>query len=149
MSFQTERRAHLLTRIRDGFHRRFKITRFDKTLSDRYFPVTHTCFFALELPAYSTHELMKARFRYAIQNCEAIDGDETARAAQAARNDHDWTDEPEEAESSDSEGEAIDGDETARAAEAARNDHDWELEPSDSEGSSSSDSEGSQRGYEF
>ena len=70
---------------------------------DRYFPVAHTCFFALELPAYSTQELMKARFRYAIHNCEAIDGDETARANEAARNDHDWTEEPEEAESSDSE----------------------------------------------
>ena len=46
--------------------------------ADRYFPVAHTCFFTLELPAYSSAKLMRERLRYAIYNCEDIDGDETA-----------------------------------------------------------------------
>ena len=52
--------------------------------ADRYFPVAHTCFFALELPEYSSAKLLRERLRYAIYNCETIDGDETGAGAAAA-----------------------------------------------------------------
>ena len=51
---------------------------------NRYFPVAHTCFFSLELPAYSTLDIMKEKLRYAIFNCEAIDGDDTSTGMAAA-----------------------------------------------------------------
>ncbi len=61
-----------------AFTQRFKLQNFDKSPADSYFPVAHTCFFSLELPRYSTIEIMKDKLRYAIFNCEAIDGDDTS-----------------------------------------------------------------------
>lgn len=61
-----------------GFSQRFKLQSFDKRPPDNYLPVAHTCFFSLELPRYSTLEIMKDKLRYAIFNCQAIDGDETS-----------------------------------------------------------------------
>ena len=59
------------------FPQRFKLQSFNKRPPDSYYPVAHTCFFSLELPKYSTIELMRDKLRYAIFNCEAIDGDDT------------------------------------------------------------------------
>lgn len=42
---------------------------------DQYFPVAHTCFNDLELPRYSSFEVMKQRIVWAIENTTAIDGD--------------------------------------------------------------------------
>jgi len=42
---------------------------------DSTLPVSHTCFFSLELPRYSSFETMKKKLLYAIANCEAIDTD--------------------------------------------------------------------------
>jgi hypothetical protein len=67
-----------------GFSQRFKIQSFGHFPPDAYFPVAHTCFFSLELPAYSTLEIMKEKLRYAIFNCEAIDGDDTSSGMAAA-----------------------------------------------------------------
>jgi E3 ubiquitin-protein ligase HERC2 len=61
-----------------GFTQRFKLQSFDKSPADNYLPVAHTCFFSLELPRYTTLEIMKEKLRYAIFNCQAIDGDETS-----------------------------------------------------------------------
>jgi len=61
-----------------GFTQRFKLQRFNGQPADAYFPVAHTCFFSLELPAYSTLAIMKEKLRYAIFNCTAIDGDDTS-----------------------------------------------------------------------
>ncbi len=61
-----------------AFPQRFKIQNFNHSPPDTYFPVAHTCFFSLELPAYSSLEIMKEKLRYAIFNCEAIDGDDTS-----------------------------------------------------------------------
>jgi E3 ubiquitin-protein ligase HERC2 len=58
------------------FTQRFKIQSFNKSPPDAYYPVAHTCFFSLELPRYSTLEILKDKLRYAIFNCEAIDGDD-------------------------------------------------------------------------
>jgi len=43
--------------------------------ADDYFPVGHTCFFSIDLPAYSSFEVARKKIRYAIHNCRAIDGD--------------------------------------------------------------------------
>eukprot|EP01102_Stenamoeba_stenopodia_P010602 TRINITY_DN3219_c0_g1_i3.p1 TRINITY_DN3219_c0_g1~~TRINITY_DN3219_c0_g1_i3.p1 ORF type:complete len:573 (+),score=161.90 TRINITY_DN3219_c0_g1_i3:1015-2733(+) len=42
---------------------------------DSYMPVSHTCGFSLELPAYSTKEIMREKLLYAITNCKDIDLD--------------------------------------------------------------------------
>jgi hypothetical protein len=67
-----------------GFTQRFKIQSFGRSPADAYFPVSHTCFFSLELPQYSSLDIMKERLRYAIFNCTAIDGDDTSTGMAAA-----------------------------------------------------------------
>ena len=44
---------------------------------DKYLPVAHTCFFTLDLPAYTTKKVMRERLVYAITHCTAIDLDNT------------------------------------------------------------------------
>jgi len=53
---------------------RFQIHFFNKSPPDAYYPVAHTCFFSLELP-HSTLKILRDK-RYAIFDCEAIDGDD-------------------------------------------------------------------------
>lgn len=36
---------------------------------------SHTCFFTIDLPAYSTSEVTYERLNYAITCCSSIDGD--------------------------------------------------------------------------
>jgi hypothetical protein len=42
---------------------------------DDYLPVAHTCFFQLDLPAYTNKEVMRNKLVYAITHCQAIDLD--------------------------------------------------------------------------
>jgi hypothetical protein len=42
---------------------------------DDVLPVSHTCFFSLELPRYSSYERMREKILYAITNCRSIDID--------------------------------------------------------------------------
>ncbi|CAF4021260.1 unnamed protein product, partial [Rotaria sp. Silwood1] len=42
---------------------------------------SHTCFFTLDLPAYSTTDIMYERLNYAITCCSSIDGDGTVNNA--------------------------------------------------------------------
>ncbi|OMJ88244.1 hypothetical protein SteCoe_9826 [Stentor coeruleus] len=44
---------------------------------DNYLPVTHTCFFTIDLPPYNTKEVMRLKLLYAITHCTAIDLDTT------------------------------------------------------------------------
>ncbi|CAM9672779.1 unnamed protein product [Choristocarpus tenellus] len=74
----------------DGFSQRFKLHSFGKKPAENYYPVAHTCFFSLELPAYSSLTMMMEKLRYAIYNCQAIDGDDTETGAQAAALGWDW-----------------------------------------------------------
>jgi hypothetical protein len=55
----------------------FKIQSMSKMPPDKYLPVSHTCFFSIELPRYSSKALMKQKLTYSIYNCFVIDGDET------------------------------------------------------------------------
>ena len=45
---------------------------------DRMLPMSHTCFFQLELPRYSSKEVMKQRLLVAITSCVGIDTDGAA-----------------------------------------------------------------------
>ena len=47
---------------------------------DANYPVAHTCFFSLELPAYSSLAVCIERLTYAITNCQNIDIDTTTSA---------------------------------------------------------------------
>ncbi|CAM9092811.1 unnamed protein product, partial [Ectocarpus fasciculatus] len=42
---------------------------------DQYLPKAHTCFFSINLPRYSTKEVLADRLRYAIRNCTEMDAD--------------------------------------------------------------------------
>ena len=43
--------------------------------SDSHLPTSHTCFFALDLPQYSSEAIMREKLLFAIQFCKAIDTD--------------------------------------------------------------------------
>eukprot|EP00455_Lapot_gusevi_P055091 TRINITY_DN8933_c0_g1_i1.p1 TRINITY_DN8933_c0_g1~~TRINITY_DN8933_c0_g1_i1.p1 ORF type:complete len:1260 (+),score=500.66 TRINITY_DN8933_c0_g1_i1:503-3781(+) len=45
---------------------------------DHHLPISHTCFFQLELPRYSSSAVLRKKLLYAISNCHAIDTDYTA-----------------------------------------------------------------------
>ena len=62
---------------RAGFHQMLKIQRTTRSPADSYLPVAHTCFFSIELPSYSSKEVLQRRLLYAIHNCQEVDGDET------------------------------------------------------------------------
>lgn len=47
---------------------------------DGFYPVAHTCFFSLELPAYSSGAVCHDRLLYAITHCVQIDIDTTTAA---------------------------------------------------------------------
>mmetsp|Transcript_33470 Transcript_33470/g.105752 ORF Transcript_33470/g.105752 Transcript_33470/m.105752 type:complete len:543 (-) Transcript_33470:180-1808(-) len=42
---------------------------------DRHLPKAHTCFFSLNLPRYTSEDIMAERMRYAMQNCVEMDAD--------------------------------------------------------------------------
>jgi len=46
-----------------------------KTSPDSWLPKAHTCFFSLNLPRYSSDEVMAKQLRYAIFNCIEMDAD--------------------------------------------------------------------------
>lgn len=59
--------------------KKFKVTQLNKGGNpDGYMPVAHTCFFQIDLPPYSSKEIMKEKFLYAITHCQAIDLDRIA-----------------------------------------------------------------------
>ena len=57
-----------------------KIHKLETPRPDQHFPVAHTCFFSLELPAYSSGAVCHDRLLYAITHCFAIDIDTTTAA---------------------------------------------------------------------
>lgn len=42
---------------------------------DGYLPKAHTCFFSLNLPKYTSDEVMRTKIRYAIVHCVEMDAD--------------------------------------------------------------------------
>ncbi|KAF1780930.1 Kelch-type beta propeller [Phytophthora cactorum] len=58
--------------------------------ADMYLPIAHTCFFSIDLPAYSCREVMHDKLVYAITHCQSIDADNTT-VAQRAGQGINWT----------------------------------------------------------
>jgi E3 ubiquitin-protein ligase HERC2 len=48
---------------------------FESDRGDASLPVSHTCFFTIDLPNYSTEEIMKKKLKIAMEFCGEIDGD--------------------------------------------------------------------------
>ncbi|KAG7392669.1 hypothetical protein PHYPSEUDO_015057 [Phytophthora pseudosyringae] len=69
----------------DEFPQRFKLQSFNQQRAgrsvDAYMPVAHTCFFSIEIPAYSSESVLRKKLLYAIYNCQEIDGDGDSVAA--------------------------------------------------------------------
>ncbi|KAF4029479.1 HECT domain-containing protein [Phytophthora infestans] len=69
----------------DEFPQRFKLQSFNMERAgrsvDAYMPVAHTCFFSIEIPAYSSENVLREKLLYAIYNCQEIDGDGDSVAA--------------------------------------------------------------------
>ena len=65
------------TRLPDFRNMNFKhkIQRLNKRDPDNYMPTSTTCYFTLNLPEYSTYEILRDKLRYAIHNCNSIDAD--------------------------------------------------------------------------
>lgn len=47
------------------------------TKLDDCLPYAHTCYFTIDLPRYSTEEILRNKLLFAIENCPEIDGDQT------------------------------------------------------------------------
>lgn len=60
------------------------ITKYKATRPNENYPMSHTCFFTLDLPNYSSENTLHDRLLYAIHNCEDIDTDMTRNAQIAA-----------------------------------------------------------------
>ena len=52
-----------------------KITMIRGKDPDKKMPTSSTCYFTLNLPNYSTYEILRDKLRYVINNCNAIDSD--------------------------------------------------------------------------
>ena len=63
-----------------GSFRQFQITRYSCENSDQYLPLSHTCFFTIDLPPYTTKEILKNKLMYSITHCQSIDNDHDADA---------------------------------------------------------------------
>ncbi|KAL3673478.1 hypothetical protein V7S43_001188 [Phytophthora oleae] len=84
-------RSRLPTHAAD-FTQDFKISGLPKAAgrADMYLPIAHTCFFSIDLPAYSSREVMHDKLVYAITHCQSIDADNTT-VAQRAGQGINWT----------------------------------------------------------
>lgn len=84
-------RSRLPTHAAD-FTQDFKISGLPKAAgrADVYLPIAHTCFFSIDLPMYSSREVMKDKLLYAITHCQSIDADNTT-VAQRAGQGLNWT----------------------------------------------------------
>ena len=52
-----------------------KIVLYPINRPDMQMPTSSTCYFTLNLPNYSTYEILREKLRYVINNCSAIDAD--------------------------------------------------------------------------
>jgi len=59
----------------------FKLALIDSARPDETLPMAHTCFFAADLPNYSTYEALRSKLLYAITHSVAYDSDFNVRNA--------------------------------------------------------------------
>lgn len=76
------------------YHVRIFLFRFTASHLDRLRSLgSHTCFFTIDLPEYSTEEVMHERLIYAITCCSSIDGDGMMNEGPGDHNDSNSDDE--------------------------------------------------------
>jgi hypothetical protein len=68
-------RSRLPVRASDFGSARFKIQLLHRANPDNSMPISHTCFFSVELPKYTNVDIFHKRLLWAITHCEAIDAD--------------------------------------------------------------------------
>jgi len=84
-------RSRLPLRSAD-FERPFKIASHSQAntvgeeKAQTYLPITHTCFFQLDLPKYRTMEVMYNKMLFSITHCTAVDGDSGYNAGDISMN---------------------------------------------------------------
>ena len=61
------------------FTKKHRIDNINLTNPDSFLPTAHTCFFSIDLPRYSSYEIMRDKLRYAFTHCTAIDTDGAPR----------------------------------------------------------------------
>eukprot|EP01108_Squamamoeba_japonica_P000247 TRINITY_DN1033_c0_g1_i1.p1 TRINITY_DN1033_c0_g1~~TRINITY_DN1033_c0_g1_i1.p1 ORF type:complete len:311 (+),score=131.27 TRINITY_DN1033_c0_g1_i1:1-933(+) len=66
-----------------AFTQKLKLSLLDCANPDEHLALSHTCFFDLELPPYSSFEIMRRKLLYAITQCVAMDSDFTVTNAGA------------------------------------------------------------------
>ena len=62
-----------------------KIHTLETERPDGHFPVSHTCFFSMEWPRYTSVAVAKEKLLYAIVNCTDMDMDNTAEGRSNAQ----------------------------------------------------------------
>ena len=65
-----------LPNTKQDFDKKMSILLLDHPNPNNYLPVSHTCFFQLDLPRYTSAEIMYEKLVYAITHCGSIDTDE-------------------------------------------------------------------------
>jgi hypothetical protein len=58
-----------------GSFKNFQLTRMGKSDPDHALPAAHTCFFTIDLPEYTTINVLRERLVFAITHCQAYDID--------------------------------------------------------------------------
>lgn len=61
-----------------------KLHTYEATPADGFFPVSHTCFFSMEWPRYTSFEIAKTKLLYAVTHCTDMDMDNTSAGRAAA-----------------------------------------------------------------
>ena len=64
----------------ETFTQKMKLTQ--RSSSPDAFPISHTCFFEIEIPVYTSKEIMREKIMYAIIHCTSIDGDGNSASAE-------------------------------------------------------------------
>eukprot|EP00818_Percolomonas_sp_WS_P004767 CAMPEP_0117445930 /NCGR_PEP_ID=MMETSP0759-20121206/6062_1 /TAXON_ID=63605 /ORGANISM="Percolomonas cosmopolitus, Strain WS" /LENGTH=3647 /DNA_ID=CAMNT_0005238147 /DNA_START=274 /DNA_END=11217 /DNA_ORIENTATION=- len=59
----------------EGYTHPMKIQKLERANPDQTLPLSHTCFFSLELPAFSSKSVLRERLLFAITYCRSIDTD--------------------------------------------------------------------------
>ena len=54
---------------------KMKVILLNKSKPDEAFPESHTCFFEISIPLYTSEKLLREKLLYAITNVTGIDGD--------------------------------------------------------------------------
>jgi len=65
----------------EGFDYKHKIARSWTSNPNDHLPLSHTCFFTIDMPAYTTYEALHDKLLYAVRFCNEIDTDYSVSGA--------------------------------------------------------------------